>query len=169
MQYHEALAKAAHVRDALAPWCERITIAGSIRRQKPEVKDIEIVAIPQQAPVDLFGNELGHCEGFRIAVHSLGTVTSGSTVDGKLIKVLLHDGTKLDLFTTTAAQWGYILTLRTGSKEHNMKLMARLKANGYDPHDGAIRWKGEPLPSEDEATVFKRAGLAYVEPQHRAA
>src|SRR5690242_17561878 len=43
----------------LAPFCERIKIAGSIRREKPEVKDLEIVCIPKThrvpGPADLFG------------------------------------------------------------------------------------------------------------------
>lgn len=35
----------------LRPTCERIEIAGSIRRLKPDVKDIEIIAIPDLTPV----------------------------------------------------------------------------------------------------------------------
>lgn len=41
-----ARAIAEQVRKALAPACERIEIAGSVRRERPEVHDIEIVAIP---------------------------------------------------------------------------------------------------------------------------
>lgn len=167
MDYHNALARAAQLRDTLAPHCERIVIAGSIRRHKPEPKDIELVAIPLQAPVDLFGNEMAHCPGFRDAVHSLGQVTSGSTFDGKHIKIRLGDGTKVDLFTCTEENWGYILTLRTGSAEHNMRLVQQLKANGYEPRDGFIHWKGAPRRTSDEHTVFRMAGMAYVEPHFR--
>jgi DNA polymerase/3'-5' exonuclease PolX len=42
MDYVQALAIAEQTRTALAPYCERIEIAGSIRRQKPQVKDIEL-------------------------------------------------------------------------------------------------------------------------------
>lgn len=37
------------VRDELAPGCQRIEIAGSIRRRKPEIGDIEIVCIPKRS------------------------------------------------------------------------------------------------------------------------
>lgn len=36
---------------ALAPYCHRISIAGSVRRQRPQVKDIEIEALPWQEPL----------------------------------------------------------------------------------------------------------------------
>lgn len=169
MDYHTALAKAARLRDHLAPHCERIVIAGSIRRQKPEPKDIELVAIPFQAPVDLFGDENGHCPAFGEALQQVGRIVQGCPVHGKGIKLVLHDGTAVDLFTCTRENWGYILTLRTGSAEHNVKLVQRLKANGYECRDGRILWKGAPRETPDEASVFKMAGLAYVEPQHRAA
>jgi DNA polymerase/3'-5' exonuclease PolX len=46
----QALAIAERTRAALAPYCDRIEIAGSIRRRNPSVKDIELVAIPRQVP-----------------------------------------------------------------------------------------------------------------------
>lgn len=49
---------AERLRDELAPYCERIEIAGSIRRRKPTVHDIEFVAIPRterEEQRDLFG------------------------------------------------------------------------------------------------------------------
>ncbi len=47
MQLDKALEIAEKTKELLAPYCERIEIAGSIRRKKPEVKDIELVAIPK--------------------------------------------------------------------------------------------------------------------------
>lgn len=47
MKYEDAILIAERVKAELEPHCERIEIAGSIRRKKPEVKDIEIVAIPK--------------------------------------------------------------------------------------------------------------------------
>lgn len=50
----EALKIAEAVLKELGPHCERIAIAGSVRRRKPEVKDIEIVAIPKPYETGLF-------------------------------------------------------------------------------------------------------------------
>jgi DNA polymerase/3'-5' exonuclease PolX len=56
MNLHTAQPIADRVRDLLAPHCDRIEIAGSIRRQKADVGDIEIVAIPKTVTDgDLFG------------------------------------------------------------------------------------------------------------------
>ena len=49
---------AANLLRTLAPACHRIEIAGSIRRGKPEVKDVELVAIPKGLRVDLFGEPM---------------------------------------------------------------------------------------------------------------
>jgi hypothetical protein len=57
------------VHNALAPYCTKICIAGSIRRRKPDVKDCEIVAIPRQVPGGLFGDELTVDPGFIDAVN----------------------------------------------------------------------------------------------------
>jgi len=47
MKYSEILLIAEQVKAELQPHCIRIEIAGSIRRKKPECRDIEIVAIPK--------------------------------------------------------------------------------------------------------------------------
>jgi len=50
-----AITLAESIVTALAPGCSRIAIAGSVRREKPEVGDIEIVCIPRVTGHDLFG------------------------------------------------------------------------------------------------------------------
>ena len=54
----EAQAIAQEVVEQLRPHCERIVVAGSIRRKKSEVGDIEIVAIPKPYSSGLFENGL---------------------------------------------------------------------------------------------------------------
>ena len=61
-----AEAVAMRLSDLLAPSCDRLMIGGSIRRRRPEVGDIELIAIPRMVaaspgslidirPADLFG------------------------------------------------------------------------------------------------------------------
>lgn len=55
----EALEIAEEIKEALAHHCERIEIAGSIRRKKPEVGDIELLFVPKTGTrqAGLFDNE----------------------------------------------------------------------------------------------------------------
>ena len=57
----------------LAPFCARIQVAGSVRRHKAVVGDIEIVAIPRYAPTGFFGdctaNLLGDCTANLLCEH----------------------------------------------------------------------------------------------------
>lgn len=60
MEHKRALLIATNLLNDLLPFCERAEIAGSVRRLKPEVKDIEIVVIPKMRKVlDMFGSESG--------------------------------------------------------------------------------------------------------------
>ncbi len=166
MLHPEALRRALDLLNEFAPHCSRVAIAGSIRRVKHECKDIELVTIPLKEPTNLFGSEFGHCQGFGLAVTKY-RLTQGHLVTGKHIKFTLPDGIKVDLFTTTADNWGWIFLLRTGSLDFNKMLIARLKSNGYTCDEGHVWWKGAPLILPDEQTVFARAGLAFVAPQFR--
>jgi len=60
MELEKAKAIAEQIRVLLRPACNRIEIAGSIRRRKPEVGDIELLCIPKYfAGVDQLDRELG--------------------------------------------------------------------------------------------------------------
>lgn len=57
----EASALAGKLVELLRSGCERIEIAGSVRRGSPTVGDLEIVAVPKlHWPTDLFGGHSGH-------------------------------------------------------------------------------------------------------------
>lgn len=77
-------------------------VAGSIRREKPEVKDIEICALPRiTEEKDLFGDVVGkkRSNQFCDAVRSLGAILKGSPENGRYVQVALKEGISLDLFT----------------------------------------------------------------------
>ena len=56
MILNAALVFAWSVLESLSPYCKVIDIAGSVRREKPEVKDIEIICVPKVIISDLFSN-----------------------------------------------------------------------------------------------------------------
>jgi DNA polymerase/3'-5' exonuclease PolX len=117
MKHADALAMAEDALNALKPYCERILIAGSIRRQRHEVKDCELVAIPRRVPGGLFGDEFEVDPGFVTAVNQWEFVKGQPT--GKYAQRVLPGGIKLDLFIATPENWGWQLVIRTGSAEFN--------------------------------------------------
>lgn len=153
----------------LKPHCWRIEIAGSIRREKPEVKDIEIVAIPR----DLIG--------FSNEVNKLEKV-KGEPM-GKYTQRILSEGIKLDLFMANERNWGLIFAIRTGSAEFSHKVLARgwVRA-GYKSVNGMLRQNcflqeladknktqvfGQIIDVREEKDLFNLIGVPYIEPNQR--
>ena len=133
----------------LRPFCERIEIAGSIRRGKPSVKDIEIVAIPQTETVvtDLFGTvtearDLLH--GYVAELRTAGVLSdrldkNGRPAFGGKYKRLVYRGIGLDLFSVTPATWGVQLAIRTGSAEFSHRFMTPRRFGGTLPDSMIVR------------------------------
>ena len=104
MKFEEAKEIAEKVKKVLEPELLRCEIGGSLRRQKPEIRDIELVAIPKPDRTELA----------RI-VNKWEKVRGEPT--GKYTQRNLPSGIKLDLFFATEENWGAILLIRTGDWE----------------------------------------------------
>ncbi|MFN3405166.1 MAG: hypothetical protein ACK40G_13795 [Cytophagaceae bacterium] len=166
------------VKSKLAPYCEKIEIAGSIRRQKPEVGDIEIVCIPKtvkEVKKDLFGGisevEEKRDPGFLATVNEWEAIKGKA--EGKYTQRLLKGRTgatiKLDLFTANHRNWGYILAIRTGSANFSKEVLAKgWVSKGYKGLDGYLMGTdGRPVSVPDEETLFRLIGKSYVLPKDR--
>ena len=159
----------------LQGYCERIEIAGSIRRGKEMVGDIEIVAMPRLG-ADLFGEVNG---GFCALDGALdGMAQSGYL--GKAIKSGLRykqyelpQGIKLDLFIVRPpAQWGVIFAIRTGPWKFSRWIVTRRDSGGALPSDctvsgGAVYRGGKVVPMAKEIDFFNFIGLDWVSPEKR--
>ncbi len=156
----KALQIANKVLEQLKPHCERIRIAGSIRRGKPYVKDIEIVAIPKPYEVGLFESGIA-------TIVNQWTKVKGE-LPCKYTQRELPEGIKLDLFFATPENWGYILAIRTGSAAYNQKVLAyHWVRKGYKGIDGMLTYKGKTISVPTEVDLFKLIGIDYVEPNKR--
>lgn len=101
-------------------YCDRIEVAGSIRRGKPEIGDIEIVAIPKYAETDLFGGLTGNHALDTLVWSNIGELTKGGH---KYKQIALFEGINLDLFIVTPpAQFGVIYLIRTGPAAYSHKM-----------------------------------------------
>src|SRR5215208_7327083 len=104
MKHAGALAIAEDALNAIKPHCTRILIAGSIRRLKPEVKDIELLVVPRMVPAGLFNDELEVDPDFCASVKRWHKVKGEPT--GKYTQRMLPGGMKLDIFIVEADSWG---------------------------------------------------------------
>ncbi len=155
MEYKKALEIAEKVKQELKPHCERIEIAGSIRRKKPEVKDIEIVAIPKSNRDELT-NIVNKWEKVR------------GDVSGKYTQRILPEGITLDLFFATEENWGSILLIRTGDWEFSKKFVGSIMPRaGYKQKDGYVWKDGKIIPIFGEEELFKLVNVPYIGPPKR--
>ena len=160
MKYEKALEIAQKVKAQLAPHCERIEIAGSIRRKKPEVKDIEIVAIPKPYDIGLFES------GIATVVKQWEKVRG--ELPCKYTQRILPEGIALDLFFADKENWGNTFATRTGSAIYSHEVLARgWSFEGYKSEDNYLYKDGKKIAIHEEEDLFKLIHLPYVEPELR--
>lgn len=160
MRLEEATTIAEKVKEILSPYCEEIEIAGSVRRRKPTVNDIDIVLIEKPSAW--------------LILSSLIATIGRIELNGDKIKRLWYEdkqsGIAIDIYIATPATWATLLLIRTGSKESNIRLASiakrqgwHLKANG----DGLFNEKGERIAGETEESIYEALGIPYQEPNER--
>lgn len=189
-----AEATAQIVINRLKPFCSKIEIAGSIRRKKEVVGDIEIVCIPNRKDLyhngDLFSQPAknnGHLSAnFAQAANSMGTVLKGNPT-GRYMQIELITGINLDLFMTTEEDYFRQLAIRTGPSEFSHKVIATTwSKKGWCGTEFGLRRQTEcarlnglwrlgipnsiaekPPVWQSEEEFFKWLGLAYTKPELR--
>ena len=152
----------------LAPFVKRAVVAGSVRRRRPDVKDIEIVAEPLDVPDGLFGETRPGVAEIREAAAAWGHVTKGGD---KYIQVadVLGSGMALDLFLVTPpASWGTILTIRTGPADFSQMLVTKLRGRFMRCEGGRVLGRGRvEVPTPTEEDFFAACGVDYLPPEER--
>lgn len=100
------------VQQHILPAMSRVEVAGSIRRQKEIVGDIEICGVPEDREKLL--NLLSDL-GQHIKPGVPGAVPWQPKLEAKYLRVRLAEGMNLDVFLATPENWGGIFMMRTGS------------------------------------------------------
>jgi DNA polymerase/3'-5' exonuclease PolX len=161
MILYDALNIAEKILEELRPHCIRCEIAGSIRRRKAEVKDIEIVAIPKPYSTGLFE------DGIATIVNKWEKVKG--ELPCKYTQRILPQGIKLDLFFAEPGNWGLIFAIRTGSADYSHKVLASgWVKNGYKSEGGFLMKDGKQIYVAEEEHLFQRCGVSYVKPELRS-
>ena len=160
----EALSVAANAVAVLGPHCQKIDIAGSVRRQRETIGDLEIVCLPNRDPLEATPLFAG---GFAQAVEQWPGLKGNP--EGRYTQRRLRWGLKLDLFMPHPDGYGLILAIRTGSADWSrLRLATAWKRAGFHSEGGLLRRKdGSVVPCRTERELFDVIGLAWVEPQDR--
>ena len=155
------LAVAAQYADSLCaflqaqPGVKRVAIAGSFRRMRETVGDLDIVATASpDSPV------IERLTGYDEVANVLGA-------GGTRASVVLKNGLQVDLRVVPEQAFGAALHYFTGSKAHNIAIRRiaqklGLKVNEYGVFRGTDRVAGE-----DETSVYRSVGLPYIPPELR--
>lgn len=141
------------VMNQLSPYCQRIAIAGSIRRRRRFVNDIDLVLIPSNQ------GQLAY------QLQQLGKVRIGGS---KIIRVTMADA-DLDVYVATPETFYTLMLIRTGSADHNKMLCGRALRMGMKLHaDGSGLFRGDNrIAGDSEASIFEALGLKYKAPEDR--
>lgn len=179
MPLDAAAAFAEEIRAALEPLCDRIEIAGSIRRKKETVNNINVLCLPE------LKNGVSQFDALQERFYQRIKLVSKSGIEGRdlinvffrkslggyvQIKLSIAQHAQRDLVSgVIPGNWGSLLLLHTGSASHNIRLTARAKDHGFQwlPMRGLVNAKGTVIAAEEEADIYKALGLDFIEPAER--
>ena len=143
---------------------DRIEIAGSLRRKKETVKDIDLLACvsdPKKQPEKIMAAFTAYPETQSVRSHGTSkssiVTMSGIGVD---LRVIDDSSDKASSFATALLHF-------TGSKEHNTALRTLAKQKDYKLNEYGLWSNDKALDLSDEAAVYRALELAYIPPERR--
>jgi DNA polymerase (family 10) len=153
----DALPVALDLRAALASHAaaRQVEVAGSLRRRRETVKDIDLIASASD-PAALIRVFTTHPLVAEVLAHG---PTKAS--------IRLKTGIQADLRVVGEADFPFTLHHLTGSMEHNVAMRSRASARGLKLSEYGLFEGDTPLPCRNEAAIFERLGLAYIPPELR--
>ena len=152
-----ALPLAEGIRDKLreSGLFKGVEIAGSLRRGKETIGDIDILGISDR-PHDAAD-----------AFASLPDVEEVLAKGPKKTSVRLADGVQVDLRIVPAESFGAALQYFTGSQAHNIRLRERAVSLGFKLNEYGVFKGEERVAGRTEEEVYKALGLPWIPPELR--
>lgn len=149
------LPEAKEILVEMKEYVDEIELAGSLRRMKETVGDIDILAVSSDAnrAMDKFTN--------------MDRVEKIIAKGGTKSSIRVYGGIQVDLRIAEKKSFGSALQYFTGSKDHNVELRKiaqkkDLKLNEYGLFKNTTRIAGE-----NEKEVYKKLGMAWIPPELR--
>ncbi len=151
---------AAKIKNAVEPLCELIEVAGSIRRQKPKIHDIDfVIAAKSDAEWQKINEKLKQLKA------------KPNCAGNSVIKAFVpcQEGLfQVDFYRAKPSTFGIHLLVCTGSADHNMWLAGYAFSKGMrlKYSEGLIK-EGMAVAGASEQGVFDALGLPYPSPTER--
>jgi DNA polymerase (family 10) len=136
---------------------KRLSLAGSLRRRKETIGDIDILA-SSVSPDEVMEFFIAYPEVQRVLL-------KGSTKTS----VVLNDNLQVDLRVVNDKSFGAALQYFTGSKEHNVKMRSIAIKKGYKLNEYGLFDKESEnyIVGKNEEEIYRKLGLDYIEPEMR--
>ncbi|HUH16681.1 MAG TPA: DNA polymerase/3'-5' exonuclease PolX [Methylomirabilota bacterium] len=137
----------------------RIEPAGSLRRRRPTIRDLDLLAA-----VDDSVAVIAALDGMPEVERILSAGTDKSSI-------VLREGPQVDLMVCVPEAWGTHLVHFTGSRDHNIALRGMALDRGWSLSEKGFKVieSGELLLEAEEAGVYERLGLPWIPPEIREA
>ncbi|WP_214416535.1 DNA polymerase/3'-5' exonuclease PolX [Sphaerisporangium fuscum] len=132
---------------------DKIAYAGSLRRMKDTVGDIDILAV---GPESLM-------EEFRRQPYVAEVIASGD----RKTSVRTTEGLQVDLRVVPAESWGAAMQYFTGSKEHNVRVREMCVKRGWKLSEYGLFEGEKVIASRTEEEIYQALGMQWVPPTLR--
>lgn len=136
---------------------ERVDAAGSLRRGKETIGDLDLLLISTDAEA--------------VAKHVLAypEVAEKIAQGENKVSVRLRNGMQVDVRLLEKKSYGAALMYFTGSKPHNIELRGLAKDKGWKLSEYALETikGGKWVAGRTEEEIYRKLGLAYIEPELR--
>lgn len=133
----------------------KVIVAGSYRRRKETVGDLDILAICAKG-----GKAIEHFVRYNEVASVLAEGTTRATMK-------LKSGLQVDLRVVPAKSYGAALLYFTGSKAHNIQLRQMGMKRGLKINEYGVFRKEEWIAGQSEKDVYARLDLPYIAPELR--
>lgn len=152
-QYAEALEKfLAAISGVL-----KVTVAGSYRRMRETVGDLDILVTASVAAASQV------VQGFTTYDEVAEILSAGTT----RASVILKCGLQVDLRVVEEESYGAALHYFTGSKSHNIAIRRIAQKSGLKINEYGVFRDKTRIAGETEASVYAAVGLSYIPPELR--
>lgn len=182
MKLKQAERVAREVMGWLKDDCLQIAVAGSVRRRRAEVKDVEIVYCPRLVPTQaaLFPDMGCMAPATNAVLRSLlieGVLKWDREVlrNGPRYKRVIHtaSGTVVELFRADVDNWGLIYALRTGPADFMKMIVSHEWEGGVMPigmkmQDGYLWREGQWVVTPTEHSFFEEMDLMWWPAKYRS-
>ena len=152
MELDQARAIAVALVAELEPYCQRIAVAGSIRRERPLVNDIDLVLLPRNQGA------------LAVKLYELGC-----RFGGPKLQRFTYRGLPVDLYFANEETFPMLLLVRTGSAAFNRSLAMRaIRLSLHFSADGrGILKDGQRVAWRSEGEILAALGLPFISPEQR--